>query len=119
MSKVSVYPEELTGVLAKTIVGHRVVSAENDVITLDNGVTVTLTGSSDCCAWGDISVLAETLANTEHVITAVAESGGDESATWFILADTHQVLRLSGEWEPSNGYYFYGFYVEVRRPDRG
>lgn len=114
INKTSVDPWGFPSLLAETVVGHRVVSAEDDSITLDNGVKVTLTGSSDCCAWGDVSVLASTLAKTEHVITAVTESEeGDQSARWFIMADTHEVLQLSGEWESSNGYYFYGFYLTV------
>lgn len=107
------YPDQFPSKLAELVVGHRVVSARGDSITLDRGVTVTLEGSSDCCAWGNIEVLAQTLANTEHVVTSVAESSEDESATWFIMADAHQVLQLSGEWDPSNGYYFYGFYITV------
>ena len=113
MSRTSVYPEDFATVLSETVVGHRVVSAKEDSITLDNGVMVTLSGSSDCCAWGDVSVLASTLANTEHVITAVTENEQGMGATWFVMADAHQVLQLTGDWDPSNGYYFYGFYVYV------
>lgn len=113
----SVYPEEFRSELESTLVGHRIVAASGNTVTLDNGQKYRLEGSSDCCAWADISVLAETLANSEHVITSVTQEFESDEATWFIMADTHNVLQIDGEWNESNGYYFYGFSIEATSED--
>ena len=111
-----VYPEEFTNSITELVVGQKIVSVIGDTFTLDNGKMVTLTGTSDCCAWGDIGVDAATFIGVDHVITSVKEVMHEHyrEAQWFLLADMREVLRLSGEWDESNGYYMYGFNIQVR-----
>lgn len=116
----SAYPYEFGSLLEGIVVGQKIVAADGDKITLSNGTTVRLTGSSDCCAWGSVDVLAASLVDTDHVITSVKEKDTTDpnerytdQASWFIMADHQKVLQIDGEWDPSSGYYFYGFYVDV------
>ena len=109
----SVYPEDLAPALEKLVVGHRIVAAKDDTLTLDNGVTITIDGSSDCCAWGDASL--GPLVNSESVITSVTytEDDRDEKAQVFLLTNAGPALVINQEWDASNGYYFYGLYLTV------
>lgn len=109
----SSYPEYFVDDLKSVVVGKRIVAAKDNIVTLDDGTKYALEGSSDCCAWAGINVIADTLANSEHVITAVYENMEDSNATWVIMADAHKVLQIEGEWNESSGYYFYGFSIEA------
>jgi len=113
--------EELRG----AVVGHRIVSAEkvaapnrwgNEtrqfVITLDNGKTVSLADTDDCCADTRLESFLLHASQVEHVITGVGTTG--EYTKWHIYADLGDVLELDVEWSCGNPFYYgYGFDIAV------
>jgi hypothetical protein len=72
--------------LASYVVGHRIVSAENVdvglVLTLDDGTTVTMVDSSDCCAYTALDRFLLDPAAVDHIITGV----GTTSAAPVVVA---------------------------------
>lgn len=115
--------------LKEHIVGHRIVSAERRErvrisdyngrvitntwfeITLDNGKRVTLRDTDDCCAFTSLSGFLLNVENIDHVITSVEADDGFEK--WHVYANMLEVLQLDVDWDPSNGYYGYGFSIEI------
>lgn len=100
----------------EAIIGHRIVMTAQQGkrlrITLDNGRTVTLRDSDDCCAYTEVSEFLARSAMTEHVITGVKTS--DEFNTWHIMAKDEKLVDISVDWSSGNtGYYMYGFYIDV------
>jgi len=111
---------ELADILKELVIGHAIVKAEGDTLTLDNGTTIRVEDSSDCCAWG--TAYFGDLADSQNVITRVegasTNSGDDDeyglgSARVFLLTDAGTAMVIDQQWEPSNGYYFYGLYLTV------
>ena len=104
---------ELADRLRETVVGRKLVSAEGETITLDNGAKIRIEGSSDCCAWGDATI--GKVIDSEHVITGVRSVGDGDygKATVFLMTDAGSAMEISQEWDESNGYYFYGLYFTV------
>lgn len=110
--------------LAKEVVGHRIVSVEKIVeskrwyenvyveIHLDNGKVVFLEDSHDCCAYTQVNKFLLNAANIDHVITGVSTENDYE--TWHIYASMGDVLTLDVGYDPSNGYYAYGFDIQVK-----
>lgn len=100
---------------ANEIVGHRIVrwdhTSGNGTFELDNGKTVTLRASSDCCAYTDLDSVLEKLPTMDHMITAVVPDGAYR--VWHIMAGMNEVMDLEVGWCAGSGYYMYGFYVEV------
>jgi hypothetical protein len=110
----SIEQDELASTLRPLVVGHKAVSVDGDTLTLDNGTRIKVTGASDCCAWGDATLGA--IVDSEHVITSVSqEYDGARSARVFLLTGSGPALTINQEWEESNGYYFYGLYLEVEK----
>lgn len=100
-------------VLERAVVGHKIVSVENNVITLDNGKTVTLHSTDDCCAYTELRSFLLHPDKIDHVITGVGTTDGYE--TWHIYADMGDVLELTVDWSCGNPFYYgYGFYIEVK-----
>lgn len=109
---------ELADRLREVVIGRKLVSAEGETITLDDGTKIRIAGSSDCCAWGDADL--GRIIDSEHVITAVASSYPERSserdagqAKVFLLTDAGTAMEISHSWDESNGYYFYGLYLTV------
>lgn len=119
--------------LGKHVVGHRIVSAEQRpitnpdyswrsgqglVLTLDNGIRVTLVDSSDCCAYTDLKAFLLHPERVDHVITGVATTEG--YTKWHIYADLGDVLEMTVGWSCGNPFYYgYGFdiFVELDAAD--
>lgn len=132
------YPEEQLGLddddgtmpnsrdqLAEAVVGHRIVSAEvrDDVdswhmlgglvLTLDNGTTVTLENTSDCCASTEVTSFLLNPDMVDHIITGVGTTDG--FSTWHIYADAGDVMSLGVGWSCGNPFYYgYGFSIQVK-----
>lgn len=110
----NVMPENVED-FANEVIGHRIVSwdHENDsgLFTLDNGKVVHLRSTNDCCAYTDLAGVLEKLPTMDHVITAVKPNG--MYTEWHIMAGMDEVLELEVSWSAGNGYYMYGFVVEV------
>jgi hypothetical protein len=111
--------------LRDAVVGHRIVKAEEVetstrwgtekalVITLDNGKSVELQGSDDCCAYTELMSFLLHADRVDHIITGVGTTDG--YATWHIFADMGDVLELSVGWSSGNPFYYgYGFNISVR-----
>ncbi len=100
---------------ANHVIGHKIVAYDHTngdgTFELDNGKTVTLRSSYDCCAYTDLTRVLEKLPTIDHVITAVKPNGLYQE--WHVMAGMNEVLELGVDWSAGNGYYMYGFYVEV------
>lgn len=108
--------------LAEAVVGQKVMAVAPHTdrygyqqlqLTLEGGRTVSIVGYGDCCAWADVS-LVESLHLVDHVITSVTPSAGEDAETWFIYAAGVPVATLKAEVDEANGYYGFGFTVDVR-----
>lgn len=112
--------------LAENVIGHRIVKTERintehrgvDYpiglrMVLDNGKTVELEATHDCCAFTELEGIEEHLPSIDHVITGVRTTEGYER--WHIYADAGDVLELSVGWSPGNPFYYaYGFHILVK-----
>ena len=99
--------------LESHVVGHKIVSAEGNVITLDNGKKVTLIPGGDCCAFTELEGFLLHPEMVDHVITGVGTTEG--YSRWHIYADMGDVLELSVGWSAGNPFYYgYGFYIDVK-----
>lgn len=114
----SIEQDQLADKLREVVIGRKLVSADGDVITLDNGTKIRIEGSSDCCAWGAATV--GKIIDSEHVITGVSsedldqeEDYGPQRARVFLMTTAGSAMEISQEWDESNGYYFYGLYLNV------
>ena len=111
--------------LGSHVIGHRIVSAEqrdvpNDwggsdqglAITLDDGTTVALANSYDCCAYTELASFLLDPAAVDHIITGVGTTEG--YTVWHIYADWGDILRLQVGWGCGNPFYYgYGFDIHV------
>jgi hypothetical protein len=97
--------------LEREVVGHRIVSVEDNVITLDNGKRVRLVEQYDCCAYTELESFLLHPGRVDHIITGVGTTNGFD--TWHIYADMGDVLELTVGWSAGSGYYAYGFHIEV------
>ena len=111
---------------AECVVGRKIVKVEqrNDdkssywesnkslQITLDDGRTVSLVDTHDCCAYTELKEFFVDPEAVNHVITDVKTTDGYE--TWHVLADFGDILRLKVGWSAGNPFYYaYGFYIKV------
>lgn len=118
-------PESLDE-LRQAVVGHRIVSVENEVevpgryygtetatvITLDNGQRVRLVGTGDCCAYTEVEEFLLHPELVDHMILGVGTTEG--YTKWHIYADLGDVLELTVGWSPGNPFYYgYGFWITV------
>jgi hypothetical protein len=114
--------------LAEAVVGHRIVSVEKGadiedkawwgasrnktVITLDNGTSVLLRDTDDCCAYTQLETFLLHADKIDHIITGVGTT--NEYNTWHVFADMGDVLELEVGWSSGNPFYYgYGFHIEV------
>lgn len=117
-------PDNVDG-LREAVIGHRIVSAEREqtrhpygyraealVLTLDNGRSVTLHNTDDCCAYTELESFLLHPERVDHIITGVGTTDG--YTTWHIFADMGDVLELSVGWSCGNPFYYgYGFDIRV------
>lgn len=112
--------------LEKLVVGQKIAEVRqverptryNDIekwleIELKNGTTVQMVDSYECCAFTELNKFLLNFENIEHVITGVSTENNYE--TWHIYAAMGDVLTLDVGYDPSNGYYGYGFEINVVR----
>ena len=102
--------------LAKAVVGHRIVAAEQEdwafTLTLDTGAKVKLVDTSDCCAYTDLEGFLLHPDKVDHVITGVGTTEG--YTKWHIYADFGDVVELDVGWSCGNPFYYgYGFDIAV------
>ena len=113
--------------LTAQVVGHRIVSAESNrsgscwddkdhdclVLTLDNGVQVTLADTTDCCAYTELFSFLLDPGSVDHVIMGIGTT--DDYNTWHIYADWGDILKLQLGWSCGNPFYYgYGFEITVK-----
>lgn len=112
-------PENVNA-LAENVIGHRIVSAKRVargftnvfVIELDDGKTVELMDTNDCCAYTDLDAFLLHPDKVDHIITGVGTTNG--FTTWHIYADMGDVLELTVNWSSGNPFYYgYGFSITV------
>lgn len=112
---------ENVGALSDAVVGRRIVSVQavpghGTVITLDDGVCVTLVDTSDCCAYTELEAFLLHPERVNHIITGVGTTNG--YTTWHIYADAGDVLDLTVGWSCGNPFYYgYGFIIRVTDPE--
>jgi hypothetical protein len=125
---------ENVATLAESVVGHKIVAVEEDApwlgpgrrggygrsatglrLTLDDGRSVFMFDSSDCCAYTALDKVLKSIDMVDHIITGVGTTDG--YTTWHIYADLGDVLELSVGWSCGNPFYYgYGFDIEVYDP---
>lgn len=111
--------------LESAVIGRRIVSVTTEqvktwgryteqvtIITLDNGKTVTLQDSDDCCAYTNLEGFLLEPNMVDHIITGVKAE--NDYSTWHIFADMGDVLKLDVAWSEGSGYYGYGFRINVK-----
>lgn len=111
------------------LVGRRVVSSDMNydnlgapVLVLDDGTRIEIEpGDSDCCSW----VSLDSLATTDHVITAAeyisgeaiktddGEEIGDYSFRIHVLTEGGEADIINGTGDTTSGYYLSGFDLDV------
>jgi hypothetical protein len=116
---------ENVATLAASVVGHRIVSAEQKeipmryggtgkafVLTLDDGTQVALEDDGDCCAFTSLDSFLLHPERVDHIITGVGTTEG--YTRWHIYADMGDVLELEVGWSCGNPFYYgYGFDIHV------
>lgn len=113
--------------LEESVVGHKIVSVERGdiperfynstglILTLDDGRTVSLANTDDCCAYTELDSFLLHPELIDHVITGVGTTDG--FSTWHIYADMGDVLELNVGWSCGNPFYYgYGFHITVTDP---
>lgn len=127
-------PENLEE-FSDNVVGHRVVSVgpvvESDLeavkknvpylymtnrnglkLTLDNGKSVFLLNTEDCCAFTEVEDYILNLDKIDHVITGVGTTDGYH--VWHIYADLGDIVTIDVGWSSGNPFYYgYGFKIVV------
>ena len=115
-------------VLRRAVVGSRIVSVEKGVgvpgpyswsgqdtatvITLDNGKTVRLSDTYDCCAFTELEAFLLHPELVDHMILGVGTTDG--YSTWHIFADAGDILELTVGWSCGNPFYYgYGFSIQI------
>ena len=108
------------------IVEHKIVKVENAqsvpyvnkwgrnevldglALTLDNGKTVYVEDTDDCCARTTLETFLLHADKIDHVITGVGTTDG--FTTWHVYADMGDVLEFEVAWTSGNPFYYgYGF----------
>jgi hypothetical protein len=102
--------------LRENVVGHRIVYVDKTykdfTITLDNGKTVKLIDTFDCCAYTDLNTFLLHPDRIDHIITGIGTT--NEYSTWHIYADMGDILELNVDWSAGNPFYYaYGFTITV------
>lgn len=110
--------------LASAVIGHRIVSVDakshsargaGTWINLDNGKSVRLVDTDDCCAYTELEGFLLHPDRVNHAITGVATTDG--YSKWHIYADLGDVLELQVDWSAGNAFYYgYGFWITVEDP---
>lgn len=112
--------------LTEAVVGHRIVKVKKApttsqswgasghalFITLDNGTTVELANTDDCCAYTEVESFLLHAERIDHIITGVGTTDG--YTTWHVYADMGDVLEVTVGWSCGNPFYYgYGFDITV------
>lgn len=100
------------------LVGHRIVDASADTLTLDDGTEMRFQHSvTECCS----QVELVRLATTENIITAatvadneLATGGQGAYRAWIQVVTQAGEFRVAeADGDASNGYYLHGFALGV------
>lgn len=102
--------------LSHEVIGHKIVKVEQQgrggTITLDNGKTVHLAPTDDCCAYTELESFLLNPDLVDHVIIGVGTT--NQYRVWHVYADAGDVLRLTVGWSCGNPFYYgYGFEIFV------
>lgn len=110
--------------LRQAVVGRRIVSAERPssavagwgtpalLLTLDDGTTVQLDNTDDCCAYTELDNFLLDPAAVDHIITGVGTT--EQYTVWHIYADFGDIMKLEVGWSCGNPFYYgYGFDIHV------
>jgi len=84
-------------------------------LVLDDGRTVLLQDTDDCCAYTSLTDIIFHLDKIDHVIMGVGTTDG--YTKWHIYADLGDVMELEVGWSCGNPFYYgYGFDIYVIDP---
>lgn len=104
----------------KELVGHRIVSIKDDTLVLDNGKTLVMEDTSDCCAYFSVTGVKFSDDLADNVVTAVtsrsSEEGGeyDEAFSIVVLSEAKELAVIDIDGTASSGYYCHSINLEVR-----
>lgn len=117
------YSQGDNGEIEALLLGHRVTSATNDTLTLDDGTVLEVTGNEGCaCAYGNYDISA--LNTFDNIITKVelvedmAEDYSNEygDVHLFVYAEGGNSVELIHAEGVDSGYYGTGFSIVVKKP---
>jgi hypothetical protein len=101
--------------LRETVIGHRIVSAEQQdqslFLTLDTGQVVQMIDTSECCAYTAVGTFVHAPQMVDHVITGVGTE--NDFQLWHIYAGLDDMVKIDVNWSEGTGYYGYGFEIKV------
>ena len=112
--------------ITELFVGRKIVSAERDTLTLDDGTRVEVRPNEGGCSCGAGDYSLESLATTPNVITRaeveeIDDRGEDDyredpkSYRLYVWAENKQITALQVDGDDGNGYYGTGFELRVTR----
>lgn len=83
------------------------------LITLDDGTTVELADTDDCCAYTAVEEFLLHVDRIDHLIMGVGTTDG--YTRWHIFADFGDVMEVRVGWSAGNPFYYgYGFDIVVK-----
>lgn len=111
--------------LKKLFVGRSVTKVDDEHLQLSDGTRVKVVGNADCCAYYDLTHLAE----CDNIITNVEvyadpdlfeedrSPGGTGEGIFrlFVFAGNEKINLAEFEGTDSSGYYGTGFWIEVEK----
>ena len=117
MSKsITVYWDEQEG-LEKALVGKSIAKVDDHSLLLSDGSTVELVGNAGCCAYYDLTQLADCPNVVTNVEVYASPAGdyeeGEGVYRLFVYADNQKINLATFEGTDTSGYYGTGFWLEI------
>lgn len=121
---------ELADLMQKELVGHRIVAMTEEVIKLDNGVTLNIQLNEGCggCSsgWSELDVVNFNKKYSEAAVMNVVyesyytdkeknKNYGQDEFKIFIYLVNKEVIEIDGDEGVGNGEYGSGFWISVTR----
>lgn len=105
---------------AQELIGHRIVSITEAAIVLDNGVTLVMEDTNDCCAYFGVTEINTSHEIADNVVTSVArrdlnEGEYGESFAIVVLSEAKELACISIDGTESSGYYCRSINLKVTR----
>jgi hypothetical protein len=112
----TIYNEEDAAEIEALLMGRQVTKVNEDTLLLDDGTLLRLAGNEGCGGCGEGWYDLTALNGCDNVITKVELAGKGYAEVYeiFVYADNQKInlARFEGH---DNGYYGYGYYIQVTK----